>query len=82
MRCYIQAYLSQFFNLASFLWTAVIAYALHRTVVLHREATVHLHKRFDAYVWLLSFYVVALTWVASVPPAAHNYQRERLVVLS
>jgi hypothetical protein len=49
--CIIQSWLVQFFSVASFLWTTVIAFVLYRTVVRHRTDSESLEPYFHAYVW-------------------------------
>eukprot|EP00270_Netrium_digitus_P019582 TRINITY_DN7753_c0_g1_i4.p1 TRINITY_DN7753_c0_g1~~TRINITY_DN7753_c0_g1_i4.p1 ORF type:complete len:303 (-),score=44.91 TRINITY_DN7753_c0_g1_i4:53-961(-) len=49
--CYLQGYATQFFWVASFLWTTTIAFTLHRTVVRHKADVQELGPYFHAYVW-------------------------------
>ncbi|CAI5493647.1 unnamed protein product [Closterium sp. Naga37s-1] len=49
--CYMQGYATQFFWVASFLWTTTIAYTLHRTVVRHKADVEGLGPYFHVYVW-------------------------------
>lgn len=49
--CYLQGYCTQFFWVASFLWTTTIAFTLHRTVVRHKTDVEQLGPYFHAYVW-------------------------------
>ncbi|XP_048133087.1 G-protein coupled receptor 1 isoform X1 [Rhodamnia argentea] len=49
--CYAQGYTTHFFCVASFLWTTVIAFTLHRTVVRHKTDVEDLEAMFHLYVW-------------------------------
>eukprot|EP00897_Mesotaenium_endlicherianum_P006632 jgi/Mesen1/5998/ME000304S05008 len=49
--CYMQGYATQFFWVASFLWTTTIAFTLHRTVIRHKTNVDALGPYFHAYVW-------------------------------
>ncbi|KAK9089431.1 hypothetical protein Scep_028513 [Stephania cephalantha] len=49
--CYAQGYSTHFFCVASFLWTTVIAFTLHRTVVRHKTDVEDLEPIFHLYVW-------------------------------
>ncbi|KAG0566883.1 hypothetical protein M758_7G087700 [Ceratodon purpureus] len=49
--CYAQGYSSQFFSIASFLWTTTIAFTLHRTVVKHKADVEGFGNIFHVYVW-------------------------------
>mmetsp|Transcript_14452 Transcript_14452/g.27767 ORF Transcript_14452/g.27767 Transcript_14452/m.27767 type:complete len:326 (-) Transcript_14452:100-1077(-) len=49
--CYLQAVSTQFFSVCSFLWTTVIAFVLHRTVVEHKPDVASLGARFHLFVW-------------------------------
>eukprot|EP00249_Psilotum_nudum_P023414 c28863_g2_i1 orf=473-1414(+) len=49
--CYVQGYTTQFFSVASFLWTTTIAFTLHRTVVRHKTDVEELESIFHLYVW-------------------------------
>ncbi|GAV85336.1 LOW QUALITY PROTEIN: Dicty_CAR domain-containing protein, partial [Cephalotus follicularis] len=51
MFCYAQGYSTHFFCVASFLWTTVIAFTLHRTVVRHKADVEDLEAMFHLYVW-------------------------------
>lgn len=51
MLCYVQGYSTQFFSVASFLWTTTIAFTLHRTVVKHKTDVEELGPIFHLYVW-------------------------------
>jgi len=48
LRCYSQAMIMSFFELASVLWTTVIAYTLFRLIIL-QKTSVHLINRFHAF---------------------------------
>jgi hypothetical protein len=49
--CYAQGYSTQFFSVASFLWTTTIAFTLHRTVVKHKVDVEGFGLYFHGYVW-------------------------------
>ncbi|XP_031285778.1 G-protein coupled receptor 1 [Pistacia vera] len=49
--CSAQGYSTHFFCVASFLWTTVIAFTLHRTVVRHKTDVEDLEAMFHLYVW-------------------------------
>ncbi|KAI4380299.1 hypothetical protein MLD38_006505 [Melastoma candidum] len=49
--CYAQGYSTHFFCVASFLWTTVIAFTLHRTVVRHKTDVEDFEAMFHLYVW-------------------------------
>ncbi|KAG0615549.1 hypothetical protein M758_5G050100 [Ceratodon purpureus] len=49
--CYAQGYSSQFFSIASFLWTTTIALSLHRTVVKHKADVEGFGDIFHVYAW-------------------------------
>ncbi|OWM78335.1 G-protein coupled receptor 1 [Punica granatum] len=61
--CYAQGYSTHFFCVASFLWTTVIAFTLHRTVVRHKTDVDDLEAMFHLYVWGIS---LAMTVVRSI----------------
>mmetsp|Transcript_2135 Transcript_2135/g.7623 ORF Transcript_2135/g.7623 Transcript_2135/m.7623 type:complete len:362 (-) Transcript_2135:29-1114(-) len=58
--CYIQAYITQFFAIASFAWTTCIAFTLYFTVIMHRADVADYYYHFHAYVWGLSFVLVPI----------------------
>eukprot|EP00239_Pterosperma_sp_CCMP1384_P012693 CAMPEP_0197867124 /NCGR_PEP_ID=MMETSP1438-20131217/44587_1 /TAXON_ID=1461541 /ORGANISM="Pterosperma sp., Strain CCMP1384" /LENGTH=444 /DNA_ID=CAMNT_0043485747 /DNA_START=252 /DNA_END=1586 /DNA_ORIENTATION=- len=58
--CSLQAYTTQFFSIASILWTTVIAYVLHRTVVQHCTDVANLGRKFHLYVWITSLVATIL----------------------
>ncbi|KAG6555569.1 hypothetical protein Mapa_002804 [Marchantia paleacea] len=53
--CYVQGYSTQFFSVASFLWTTTIAFTLYRTVVKHKADVEEFGPAFHAYVWGTAF---------------------------
>ncbi|KAK3436081.1 hypothetical protein EUGRSUZ_C00739 [Eucalyptus grandis] len=61
--CYAQGYTTHFFCVASFLWTTVIAFTLHRTVVRHKTDVEDLEAMFHLYVWGTS---VVMTIIRSI----------------
>eukprot|EP00850_Spirogloea_muscicola_P016500 SM000134S26943 [mRNA] locus=s134:202027:204822:+ [translate_table: standard] len=63
--CYIQGYATQFFWIASFLWTTTIAFTLHRTVVRHLADVEQLGPYFHAYVWGTSLLMTAIPFIGN-----------------
>ncbi|XP_024384343.1 G-protein coupled receptor 1 isoform X1 [Physcomitrium patens] len=49
--CYAQGYSSQFFSIASFLWTTTISFTLHRAAVKHKTDGEGFGAIFHVYVW-------------------------------
>eukprot|EP00271_Cylindrocystis_brebissonii_P006505 TRINITY_DN19282_c0_g1_i1.p1 TRINITY_DN19282_c0_g1~~TRINITY_DN19282_c0_g1_i1.p1 ORF type:complete len:328 (-),score=66.66 TRINITY_DN19282_c0_g1_i1:751-1734(-) len=62
--CYVQGYATQFFWVASFLWTTTIAFTLHRTVVQHKTDVDKLGKWFHLYAWGTSLVMTIIPSVA------------------
>ncbi|KAH7296518.1 hypothetical protein KP509_26G026500 [Ceratopteris richardii] len=65
--CYVQGYATQFFSVASFLWTTTIAFTLHRTVVKHKTDVEELGPIFHLYVWGISLIL------AIIPSIGNDY---------
>ncbi|MCO5595017.1 hypothetical protein L7F22_049054 [Adiantum nelumboides] len=65
--CYVQGYTTQFFSVASFLWTTTIAFTLHRTVVKHKTDVEELGPIFHLYVWGTSLIL------AIIPSIGNDY---------
>eukprot|EP00245_Coleochaete_scutata_P003058 TRINITY_DN1436_c0_g2_i1.p1 TRINITY_DN1436_c0_g2~~TRINITY_DN1436_c0_g2_i1.p1 ORF type:complete len:317 (+),score=43.52 TRINITY_DN1436_c0_g2_i1:235-1185(+) len=63
--CYLQGYTTQFFSVASFLWTTTIAFTLYRTVVKHKADVEGLHLPFHLYVWGTSFVMTVIPMLAN-----------------
>ncbi|EFJ23056.1 hypothetical protein SELMODRAFT_175383 [Selaginella moellendorffii] len=63
--CYMQGYCTQFFSVASFLWTTAIAFTLHRTVVRHKTDVEELGPIFHLYVWGASLIMTVLPSVGT-----------------
>ncbi|GBG83221.1 hypothetical protein CBR_g36835 [Chara braunii] len=60
MLCFLQGMLTQFFSVASFLWTTTIMYTLHRTVVRHKADVEELEPTYHLYVWATSFVMTVI----------------------
>lgn len=58
--CTLQGVTNQFFATASYLWTTVIAFVLHRTVVQHNADVQALERHFHAFVWCTAFVMTLL----------------------
>ncbi|KAK3272971.1 hypothetical protein CYMTET_18762 [Cymbomonas tetramitiformis] len=58
--CNVQAYSTQFFSTASVLWTTVIAFVLHQTVVYHWTDVPNLVIHFHVFVWGTSLILMIL----------------------
>ncbi|KAL2632491.1 hypothetical protein R1flu_003970 [Riccia fluitans] len=65
--CYVQGYTTQFFSVASFLWTTTIAFTLYRTVVKHKVDLEDFEPAFHIYVWSTAFVM------AIIPSIADDY---------
>lgn len=65
--CYVQGYTTQFFSVASILWTTTIAFTLHRTVVKHKTDVEELGPLFHLYVWGTSLIL------AIIPSIGNDY---------
>mgnify|MGYP000447469201 CR=1 FL=1 len=73
--CYVQGYTTQFFSVASFLWTTTISFTLHRTVVKHKTDVEELGPIFHLYVWGMNYLILAKT---SLRAFFHNDKMQKL----
>ncbi|CAM6038639.1 unnamed protein product [Sphagnum compactum] len=63
--CYAQGYSTQFFSVASFLWTTTIAFTLHRTVVKHKVDVEGFGLYFHGYVWGTSLIMTVIPLIGN-----------------